>query len=106
MRNTCPKRTGRVRRWGKSQRSPLMTATPPLLDYYATPVWMTDPGAHAPLLRALPAEPEKLAGAIQGLLLHEHWAPAYSQTLGADRRAESHIRSVGEMLERLGGVTA
>ena len=81
-----------------------MTASRPILDYYAEPTWMTDPAERGALLNALPAEPAELARRIQGLLLHEHWAPAYGQTLSAERRSESQIRPVAEMLERLGSV--
>ena len=97
IRNSCQNQTDLVRPWG-------MTATLPILDYYAEPTWMTEPGEHAALLAALPADPAELARRIQGLLLHEHWAPAYGQTLSAERRSESQIRPVAQMLERLGGV--
>jgi Transglutaminase-like superfamily len=81
-----------------------MTAIRGVLDFYTQPVWMTDPGDRARLLAALPAEPAALSQRIQGLLLHEHWAPAYGQTLSAERRSESQIRPVAEMLERLASV--
>ena len=97
MRNSC-------RIWTRLVRPSGMTASRQILDYYAQPVWMTEPGERAALLRELPADPAELARRIQGLLLHEHWAPAYGQTLSPERRSESHIRPVARMLERLGGV--
>ncbi len=81
-----------------------MTPGSAVLDFYRRPVWMTDPGERAALLASLPAEPAALARRIQGLLLHEHWAPAYGQTLSPARRGESQLRPVAAMLERLGTV--
>lgn len=81
-----------------------MTPSPESLDFYRRPSWMTDPGEHDALLAALPVEPGALARRIQGLLLHEHWAPAYGETLSPARRAESQIRPVATMLERLATV--
>jgi hypothetical protein len=81
-----------------------MTPSPQVLDFYRRPVWMTDPGERAALLASLPAEPRALARRIQGLLLHEHWAPAYGQTLSPERRGESQLRPVAAMLERLATV--
>jgi len=77
-----------------------------VLAFYRQPVWMTDAGARAGLLAALPSEPAQLAKRIQGVLLHEHWAPAYGQTLAPARRAESQLRTVAQMLERLGTLDA
>jgi len=72
-----------------------------ILDFYTPPAPMTSAGRHAPLLEALPSEPAALARVVQGLLLHEHWAPSYGQDLSPERRAESHIRPVSEMLDRI-----
>ena len=47
-----------------------------------------------------------LARVVQGLLLHEHFAPAYGVTLSDERRGESHIRTVERMLDRLLAQTA
>jgi hypothetical protein len=38
---------------------------------------------------------------MQGLLLHEHWAPAYGVTLSDERRSQSQIRPASLMLDRL-----
>jgi len=56
------------------------------------------------LARMLDAVPRDLAGmarVAQGLLLHEHWAPAYGVTLSDERRRQSHIRPASLMLDRL-----
>ena len=42
-----------------------------------------------------------LAGTVQGLLLHEFFASAYGVTIPDDRRAESHIRPVEGILQRI-----
>jgi hypothetical protein len=62
---------------------------------------MTSAGGQAPLFEGLPREIADLAGMVQGLLLHEHWAPAYGVTLSDERRSGSQIRPVERMLERL-----
>jgi len=64
---------------------------------------MSSPGRHEGALAELPADPAGLARVIQGLLLHEHWAPSYGVTLSDERRAQSHIRPLAEMLDRLVG---
>lgn len=70
-----------------------------ILDFYTSPAPMTADTA----ARLAPVEGDiaALAGVVQGLLLHEHWAGAYGQTLSAERRAGSHIRPVAEMLDRI-----
>jgi hypothetical protein len=62
---------------------------------------MTSAGGYRPLFKGLPREIADLAGVVQGLLLHEHWAPAYGVTLSDERRSGSQIRPVEQMIERL-----
>lgn len=70
-----------------------------ILDFHARPAAMTrDPGGR---LDGLPREPAALARVVQGLLLHEHWAPAYRVTLSDERRSDSHVRPVEELLDRI-----
>ena len=45
-----------------------------LLDYYARPGLMTNPGEHAGLFDGLPAAIPALCQVVQGLLLHIFWA--------------------------------
>ncbi|MFI4973376.1 MAG: transglutaminase domain-containing protein [Caulobacterales bacterium] len=73
-----------------------------VLDFYRQPAAMSSPGAHATLYTALPDEVDRLAAVVQGVLLHEHWAGAYGQTLSDERRAGSHIRQTARMLDWLG----
>lgn len=68
------------------------------LAYYAKTSAMDDGGAHHGFLAGLPSEPRELVAAIQGLVLHQHWAPAYGETLTPARHQEPHLRSAHEML--------
>jgi hypothetical protein len=70
-----------------------------VLDFYTRPAAMTSPGRHARLFAGLPRDVADLARVVQGLLLHEHFAPAYGVTLSDERRSESHIRTVERMLD-------
>lgn len=71
------------------------------LDFYVRPALMTAGGEYAPLFDGLPRQVGDLAHVVQGLLLHEHWAPAYGVTLPDERRSAVQIRPVARMLERL-----
>ena len=74
----------------------------PVLDIYAEQSAMSTPGRHAKLFEPLPADPLELARIIQGLLIYEHVAlDFYGVKLPAERKAESHIRPLARMLERL-----
>src|SRR5574338_291568 len=99
IRESLFRSRGPVRPWD-------MSPNREALDFYRRAVWMTDPGERGELLAALPREPAELARRIQGVLLHEHWAPAYGQSLSAERRAGSQLRGVAQMLERLGTLEA
>lgn len=69
------------------------------LDSYRQPVGLSDPGRHAALLDSLPRDATALAQTVQGLLIHQHIAPAYGVTLSRDQQAESHVRAVETMLD-------
>jgi hypothetical protein len=71
------------------------------LDLYRRHTRMSDPGPHAALIEALPSDIPSIARAAQGLILHEHWAGAYGQTLSDDRRDEVHLRALRSMLDRV-----
>jgi hypothetical protein len=72
-----------------------------MLDFYTRPGTMTSGGEHARMLDAVPRDLAGMARVVQGLLLHEHWAPAYGVTLSDERRSQSHIRPASLMLDRL-----
>jgi hypothetical protein len=78
-----------------------MTTQQQILDFYTRPAAMTSGCGYTSMFDGLPRDLLALARAVQGLLLHEHWAPAYGVALSDERRSESHIRPVERMLDRL-----
>jgi hypothetical protein len=62
---------------------------------------MTSGCGHAPMFDELPRDVAALTRVVQGLLLHEHWAPAYGVALSHERRRESHIGPTKWMLDHL-----
>ena len=68
---------------------------------WSRPAVMTSAGQQAPLFDGLPRGVADLAAVAQGLLIHEHIAPAYGVELSGERRASVHLRSVERILERL-----
>ncbi|MGY3587259.1 hypothetical protein ACVIGB_003687 [Bradyrhizobium sp. USDA 4341] len=71
------------------------------VDRYERPVALSDPGRHAALFEGLPRGAGALAATVQGLLIHQHIAPAYGVTLGRDRQAQSQVRAVETMLDEI-----
>lgn len=70
-------------------------------DYFRQPAEMSQFGRFLPLVAPLPADVATLAGIGQGLAIHEYMASAYGVTIPEERKQESHIRPVEEMMERL-----
>ena len=68
------------------------------LDRYRRPIAMSDPGRHAALFDGLPRDTGALAETAQGLMIHQHIAPAYGVTLSRDQHAQSHVRAVEQIL--------
>lgn len=66
--------------------------------YYAAPGRMDEGGADREFLVGLPVQLGALTAAVQGLVLHPEWAAQYGTTLTPERRHESHLRRVPEML--------
>ena len=62
---------------------------------------MTSAGRHAALLEDLPCNVASLTAIVQGVTIHEFMAPAYGVSIPKERRAESHIRRVEQMLDRI-----
>lgn len=69
-----------------------------MLDFYTQPARMTEIARYATLADDLPEDVAGLARTVQGLLLHEHWAPAYGITLSDERRSQTHLRPAAQML--------
>ncbi len=61
---------------------------------------MADPGPHRAALENSPGDIKGVSKVVQGLMLHQHWANAYGQTLSKARQDESHLRSVRDMLDQ------
>lgn len=68
-------------------------------DFYTHPGPMTSAGSHD--LSVLPRDVASLATIVQGLVIHQYMARAYGVTVSEERQAESHIRHVDEMLDRI-----
>jgi Transglutaminase-like superfamily len=62
---------------------------------------MTDPGRWSSLFNALPSGVDALREVAQGLVLHEHLAPAYGVTLSDADRATVHLRQVESLLSAI-----
>jgi hypothetical protein len=77
-----------------------MSLSSEIRAYYTHPAKMTAPGAHARAFDGLPRGLAELSSTVQGLLLHEHWAPAYKVQLTPARRQESQLRSSAQMLSQ------
>lgn len=73
-----------------------------ILDYYKQPGPMTSPGKYSTMLKELPEDVGALTQLVQGLTIHEYVAKSfYGVVVPDERRSESHIRPVEEMLDRL-----
>ena len=68
-------------------------------DDYTKPGPMNDPGRQVVLLEGLPRDAGALAKIVQGLLIHQHIAPAYGVTLSREQQTQSHIRNIEEILD-------
>lgn len=62
---------------------------------------MTSPGRYAELYSGLPDSVADLAAVAQGLVIHEHIAPAYGVELSTEDRAPVHFRRIEQVLERI-----
>ena len=85
----------------KQQRTRPQVETPDTLAYYAQQGAMTGVGQHAEALAALPADIAALAKIVQGLAVHQYMADAYGFQVPEGRKAESHIRHAGKILDRI-----
>jgi hypothetical protein len=69
-----------------------------ILEFYRGAEPLTDPRPHAALLDALPRDFGALCAAIQGLVLHLHWSPAYGVTLSEEHKRDAQARSLAGIL--------
>lgn len=68
--------------------------------FYAQQGQISDPGEHAPLFNELPADIAGIVQAIQGVMLHLHWAKRYGVTLNQVRQEEANLRTVADRLAK------
>jgi hypothetical protein len=71
------------------------------LEFYRQPVAMSDAASPRPLFKDLPSNPGALAAIVQGLLMHEHVAPAYGLALSGEQHAQAHVRPVEQILQAI-----
>lgn len=71
-----------------------------LLAYYTSPGAFTSVHGFEAPIDEIADDVEAVALAVQGLLLHEAWAPAYGVTLSNERRAEKELHGAIAMLNR------
>ena len=70
-----------------------------MVTEWLEPGVMTDAGTYAALLDGLPPDAAGVARVVQGLLIHEHWAPAYGVSLAEPDRDRVNLRRVEQVLE-------
>ena len=80
-----------------------MTLDASILETWRRPMAMSDAGARASLFEGLPDDVGGLAEVVQGVLMHEHIAPAYGLTLTPEQHAEAHARAVADILKGIIG---
>jgi hypothetical protein len=79
--------------WGKLGDEAAFYAAPGLMtDLTACPQWS---------LEGLPDDPSEVCRVVQGVLVHEEWAPAYGLYLSEDRRQQVRIRPAAAMVEEI-----
>ncbi len=69
------------------------------VDAWRAPSAMSDAGSEARLFDGLPHDVGALAKVVQGLLMHEHVAPAYGLSLSPEQHAQAHMRGVHKILD-------
>lgn len=73
----------------------------PLLEYYARPGIMTDPGEYANLFEGLPQQVSELVEIVQRLMIHIFWAERYGVKLSKNREQEVQLRTVSQKVRRI-----
>jgi hypothetical protein len=82
----------------------MTTSHEALLAYYTAPGVFTQLDPFKEQVDAVPAEVAAIARTVQGLLIHEGWAPAYGVTLTPDRSAEKQLHGAAAMLSTSTGL--
>lgn len=71
------------------------------LDVFSQPGPLTDAGDRSGLFDGLPDSIPELCSAVQGLVLHRNWVPAYGLELPPERNADAQARTIPAILERI-----
>jgi hypothetical protein len=66
---------------------------------WVEPGVLSGAGKYAGLYGEVPGDPAGVARVVQGLLIHEGWAPAYGVTLTGEARDRVNLRRVEQVLE-------
>lgn len=69
--------------------------------FYTSQGTISNPGEYSHLLDSLPDSLPELVSAIQGLMLHLHWAKRYGISLNKTRQAEANLRTVTSRLDQI-----
>lgn len=67
------------------------------LAYYSTPGMFTGIGRLASEIDAIPDNVADITRVVQGLLIHEAWAPAYGVTFPGERTVERQLHGADAM---------
>ena len=70
-------------------------------DFYTQQGQVSDPGELAHQFDALPDDLPVIIAAIQGIMLHLHWATRYGITLNRVREEEANLRTVRDRLAKV-----
>jgi excinuclease ABC subunit A len=77
-----------------------LSPEPATLEYYKGHSAITNPGRYAGLYEALPETIAELCQVVQGLLMHEFHTNHYGVNLPEQRKKESRLREVENILQR------
>jgi excinuclease ABC subunit A len=77
-----------------------LSPEPATLEYYKEHSVITNPGRYSGLYEALPESIPELCQVVQGLLLHEFHTNRYGVNLPEQRKKESRLREVENILQR------
>jgi hypothetical protein len=75
-----------------------MNNTSDILNFYAGPGMMTDPGEQVDLINGLPTDIAALCQIVQHNLIHVFWADQYERTISEAEKAPLNVRSVRDKL--------
>jgi len=79
----------------------IMETTLNPLVFYAQHGPISDPGSYAGRLDDLPSDISGIIQAIQGVMLHLHWAERYGVTLDPSRQDEANLSTVSDRLAKI-----